>query len=393
MSTFYAQYPASSGGSSSNPSVGPNGTAIPTDSTLVAGENPSGNLEPLQTDASGNLLVSLAAEPGAPLHVIVDSSALPTSASTSALQVSGNTQLTTIASNQTNGTQVTAVNSSALPTGASTSANQTNGTQLTGIVAGTANIGHIDGQGTAGTPSGGVVSVQGVSGGTAIPISGTVTLTSTTANQGTANTVANGWPVKITDGTSTAAVKAASTAAVAADPAQVVALSPNNNILANALLIKNTDGTNTAAVKAASTAAAATDPALVVAISPNNTLPVNQTQINGVAVLTGSGTTGTGAQRTVLATHATGTITSVAGSATSVTLLAANTLRSGAMFYNDSTQIVYLALASTASTSSYTVQLPPNGYYELPAAGCYNGIVTGIQSSATGNVRVTEITG
>jgi hypothetical protein len=56
----------------------------------------------------------------------------------------------------------------------------------------------------------------------AIPISGTVT-----ANQGTANTAANAWPHKVTDGTNTAAVKAASTAAAATDPALVVAISPN----------------------------------------------------------------------------------------------------------------------------------------------------------------------
>lgn len=49
-----------------------------------------------------------------------------------------------------------------------------------------------------------------------------------TVNQGTANTPANGWPIKITDGTNVAAVKAASTAAVAADPSLVVALSPNS---------------------------------------------------------------------------------------------------------------------------------------------------------------------
>ena len=36
--TFYAFYPSSS--ASSNPSVGPNGSSIPGDSTLVAGENP-----------------------------------------------------------------------------------------------------------------------------------------------------------------------------------------------------------------------------------------------------------------------------------------------------------------------------------------------------------------
>ena len=59
----------------------------------------------------------------------------------------------------------------------------------------------------------------------AVPVSGTVT-----ANQGTANTAANAWPAKVTDGTNVGAVKAASTAAVAADPAQVVAISPNNTV-------------------------------------------------------------------------------------------------------------------------------------------------------------------
>lgn len=42
-------------------------------------------------------------------------------------------------------------------------------TTLPALVAGTANIGHVDGQGTAGTPSGGVVSVQGVTSGTVLP--------------------------------------------------------------------------------------------------------------------------------------------------------------------------------------------------------------------------------
>lgn len=52
----------------------------------------------------------------------------------------------------------------------------------------------------------------------ALPISGTVVVSSTTANQGTPNTIGNAWPEKITDGTNTAAVKAASTSAGAADP-------------------------------------------------------------------------------------------------------------------------------------------------------------------------------
>jgi len=48
-----------------------------------------------------------------------------------------------------------------------------------------------------------------------------------TAAQGAAAAVGSAWPVKVTDGTNIAAVKAASTAAVATDPSAVVALSPN----------------------------------------------------------------------------------------------------------------------------------------------------------------------
>jgi hypothetical protein len=52
-----------------------------------------------------------------------------------------------------------------------------------------------------------------------------------TVQQGaTPTTVANAWPVKLTDGTNTAAVKAASTAPVATDPAEVVTLSPNSSL-------------------------------------------------------------------------------------------------------------------------------------------------------------------
>lgn len=57
MGTFYSQYPASSSGN--NASVGVNETPIPLSSTLVGGEDPSGDLQPLQTDADGNLNVNI----------------------------------------------------------------------------------------------------------------------------------------------------------------------------------------------------------------------------------------------------------------------------------------------------------------------------------------------
>lgn len=87
---------------------------------------------------------------------------------------------------------------------------------------------------------------------------------------------------------------------------------------------------------------------------------------------------------------ASGTQASVASSATSVTILAANSNRLGAAVYNDSTQILYLLLAATtASTSAYSVQVASQGYYEVPSN--YTGQLTGIWAAANGNARVTEL--
>lgn len=86
----------------------------------------------------------------------------------------------------------------------------------------------------------------------------------------------------------------------------------------------------------------------------------------------------------------TATLSNVASSATSVTVLAANTARKAATVYNDSTQILYLKFGATASTSSFTVKLAADTYYEVP--GGYTGIMDGIWASANGSARVTEIT-
>lgn len=87
---------------------------------------------------------------------------------------------------------------------------------------------------------------------------------------------------------------------------------------------------------------------------------------------------------------ATATLTNVASSATSVTILAANASRVGAQVYNDSTQVLYLKFGATASATSFTVPLATNTYYEVPAG--YTGILDGIWVSANGNARVTEET-
>jgi hypothetical protein len=89
--------------------------------------------------------------------------------------------------------------------------------------------------------------------------------------------------------------------------------------------------------------------------------------------------------------YSTGTAnTSVASSASNVNLLALNTARLGATVFNDSTATLYIKLGTTASLTSYTVQVAPSGYYEVPYG--YTGNIDGIWSSANGNARITEIT-
>jgi hypothetical protein len=89
------------------------------------------------------------------------------------------------------------------------------------------------------------------------------------------------------------------------------------------------------------------------------------------------------------ATTQTSTTSTVAGSASSVQLLAHNGGRKGATVYNDSTALLYVKLGTTASTSDFTVKMQPDQYYEVPFD--YVGKIDGIWASATGNARMTEL--
>lgn len=184
MANFYANYPGS-GSAGSNASVGTNGAPIPTSATLVAGENPSLNLQPLQTDASGNLNVNVTAGTLTVLNPSVSptGAAVPADATYVGVKsganlvglVLGQATMTaslpvTIASDQS-AVPISAA-SLPLPAGAATSAKQ-------------------PALGVAGTASTDVITVQGIAAmtpllvngsGSTQPISGTVT-----ANQGTAN--------------------------------------------------------------------------------------------------------------------------------------------------------------------------------------------------------------
>jgi len=132
-----------------------------------------------------------------------------------------------------------------------------------------------------------------------------------------------------------------------------------------ALLIAGTDGANArfATVKAPSTAAVAADPALVVALSPND--------------------------RSLVAAAA--ALTNVASSATTVSLLAANTNRRGVIIFNDSNQSLYVKYGATASTTSFTYLMTPKSTWEM-ILPIFQGAIDGIWASANGSARITELT-
>ncbi len=84
------------------------------------------------------------------------------------------------------------------------------------------------------------------------------------------------------------------------------------------------------------------------------------------------------------------TVTSVAASASNVTLLSINIKREAASIFNDSTNNLYLKFGQTASTNSYTIKMEAGSFYEL-STPCYCGVIDGIWDGTNGAARVTEM--
>jgi hypothetical protein len=126
----------------------------------------------------------------------------------------------------------------------------------------------------------------------------------------------------------------------------------------------------------------------VVVATDQTAIPVSQ---SGTWTVQPGNTANTTAWLVAQDKSASSSVTSVSGATSSTSLLASNTSRKNASFYNDSAAILYLKLGATASTTSYTVQIPSGGYYELPVDRIYTGAIDGIWASATGAVRITEL--
>lgn len=86
----------------------------------------------------------------------------------------------------------------------------------------------------------------------------------------------------------------------------------------------------------------------------------------------------------------TSALTNVTATITSTTILAANSARKNAIFFNDGGGNLYLGFtASAVATTSYSVKIPAAGLFEMPSP-VWTGQVTGIWDVASGTLRVTE---
>lgn len=119
-------------------------------------------------------------------------------------------------------------------------------------------------------------------------------------------------------------------------------------------------------------------------------LDANVGAIAGTAASVNSGTRDAGTQRIIAGTGATATRTSSTVTA-DTQILAANTNRMRATFYNDGDKDFLLAEGTTVTTTDFTVRINPGGSYVTRE---YNGQIRGMFTAALGSGRllITEIT-
>lgn len=83
------------------------------------------------------------------------------------------------------------------------------------------------------------------------------------------------------------------------------------------------------------------------------------------------------------------TVTQVTASTSAVTLSAEDRFRAGGALYNRSNKEVYVKFGSGASTSSFSVIVPRDGYLTFPEE--YFGIITGVWATGAQDfAMVTE---
>lgn len=208
--------------------------------------------------------------------------------------------------------------------------------------------------------------------------------------------------VRLWDGTTGAVIKPASAAPVATDPALVIGISPNS------LASDNTaNGAKLPVMGARANAAApvwteGNQVPLSVDLAGNartgisswfgSTAPTvgQKAAANSIPVVLASDQPALSVQKSTAGTS--NVAAPVDASASSVTILASNASRLGAVITNASTATLYLKFGSSASATSWTFKLSPDAVLIVDSTLLYTGVIDGIWSAANGKAYVTELT-
>lgn len=87
----------------------------------------------------------------------------------------------------------------------------------------------------------------------------------------------------------------------------------------------------------------------------------------------------------------TASLSALASSASSAQLLASTSTRKGLILHNTDSFDVYVKYGTTASATSYTVMIAPNGYWEMPEP-IYTGRIDAIWAgNGSGSLYATEL--
>lgn len=297
---------------------------------------------------------------------------------------------------------------------------------------GTSGAANIAGTGVAGTPAGGVLSIQGVASGTVLPISGAVTNAGTFAVQlsGATNNINNiagtislptgaatsvNQPTNAAQGSTTAAQTgtliqgAVTTGSPTYTTAQTspLSLDTSGNLRVNVVTGGGAGGTSStfgAAFPGTGTAIGMTQGGNMIALSGtagslNVALAANQSvnvaQVNGVTTLTGTGAVGTGAQRIAVGTDTAtiaGSAPGTAGTASTNVVSIQGIASMTPILANPGTAANWGVVAQGSTTSGESGQMAMGAV--TTAAPTYTTTQTSPLSLDTaGNLRVNVVTG
>jgi hypothetical protein len=142
-------------------------------------------------------------------------------------------------------------------------------------------------------------------------------------------------------------------------------------------------------------AVAAADTTTPVPVTKSGTWDITSTTISAQLPATLGSKSNALALATVDPKSATPTGSTVAASASSVTVLAANSARIGCTIINDSTANAWVNFGATASSTAFVAEMLGSATFPHASLTCpadYTGQITMIWASATGNARVNERT-